>query len=291
MNTEITKSPFNWIGNKYQILPQLKHIFPKNIDVLIDFFCGGCDISTNIDANRKIALDVNQYLLDILKAFQSYSLKEILDFINKRIKEFNLSKENEEGFLKYRELYNTNPEYQTPLDLYTLTRFSFHFTMRFNQNMKFNAGFGRGYSNFSVRQRQTIIPFHQKIQSVELRNINFLDLDLNEFNPQSTFLYFDPPYLITNNVYNNGVEKVWQRWDEDDEYKLLDYISKADQLNFKFALSNVIQHRGKTNTILADWIDKNSFNVYDIDNKGYSHCTHTVVQGGEKTREIVITNY
>lgn len=291
MSSLLTKSPFNWIGNKYQILPQLRRIFPSNIDTLIDFFCGGCDISTNISANKKIAIDVNEYLMNILKEFQSHSLDEILNFIDSRIKEFNLSKENEQGFLNYREAYNTNPLYQTPLDLYTLTRFSFHFTMRFNNDMKFNAGFGRAYSNFSARQRQSIIPFHQKIQNVELRTINFLDLNLNEFNPDSTFLYFDPPYLITNNVYNNGIAKVWQRWDNDDEYDLLNYISNANKNNFKFALSNVIYHKEQTNEILKNWIEKNNFNVYNINNDGYSHCTHTVPQDGKITQEIVVTNY
>lgn len=287
----IVKSCFNWIGNKNRIMPQLLQIFPQNIDTFVDFFCGGCDTTINVPAKRIIAIDVNQYLIDILKEFQNKNLNEILDFIEYRIQEFNLSKENEEGFLIYRKLYNTNPEYHTPLDLFTLTRFSFHFTMRFNRKMEFNAGFGRKYSNFSARQRESIGPFHERIQKVELRNCDFEEIELKDFNPSSTFLYFDPPYLITNNVYNNGVEAAWQRWDEHDEHELLKYINLVNELGFKFALSNVIQHRGKTNTILTDWIDKNNFNVYDIDNEGYSHCTHTVSQNAEPTREIVVTNY
>ena len=287
----MNKSPFNWIGNKYQIITQLQEIFPKNIDTLIDFFCGGCDVSVNIAAKRKIAIDVNSYLISILKEFQSHSLKEILDFIEKRINEFGLSKENEDGFLRYREKYNVDPDYQTPLDLYTLTRFSFHFTMRFNQNMEFNAGFGRKYSNFSTRQRKSIIPFYKEIQKVELVCANFNEIDLNNFDKEKSFLYFDPPYLITNQVYNNGVPKAWQRWTDKDENELLKYILNAHKLGFKFALSNVLNHRGKTNIYLKEWIEQNKFNVYDIYNPAYSHCTHTVNQDDEPTREIVVTNY
>lgn len=288
---EIIKSPLNWIGNKHMILPQLKQIFPQQIDTLIDFFCGGCDISINIPAKRHIALDVNQYLIDMLHEFQIHSLDEILAFIEKRIDEFQLSKENEEGFLKYREAYNNDPIYHTPLDLYTLTRFSFHFTMRFNRNMKFNAGFGRAYSNFSVRQRKTIMPFHERLQNIQLINSDFFNFFLMDYEPRDTFLYFDPPYLITNNVYNNGVEAAWQRWTEENEHDLLNYIESASNGGFKFALSNVIQTRNKVNEILLNWIQRNQFNVYDITNKGYSHCTHTVVQDGSITREIVVTNY
>ena len=287
----MTKSPFNYIGNKYQIITQLHDIFPKNIDTLIDFFCGGCDVSINTVAKHKIAIDVNSYLVEILKSFQQHSLNEIIDFIEKRIEEFSLSKENEQGFLAYREAYNTKEEYQTPLDLYALTRFSFHFTMRFNGNMKFNAGFGRKYSNFSARQRKSIVPFHKEIQNVELICKNFDEINLNNYDPNNTFLYFDPPYLITNQVYNNGVPEAFQRWNEEDERKLLDYILQAHKNNFKFALSNVIQHRGRTNTILKEWINVNKFNIHDIYNPAYSHCTHTVSQDDEPTREIVVTNY
>lgn len=290
-NKLIIKSPFNWIGNKNKIMPQLQAIFPKNINTLVDFFCGGCDVAINTPAQKVIAIDVNQYLMEILQAFQQYSLKEILSFVDMRIQEFNLSKENEEGFLKYREAYNNNSSYQSPLDLFTLTRFSFHFTMRFNRQMKFNAGFGRKYSNFSARQRESIGPFHERIQNIELRNCDYEEIELKNFNPSSTFLYFDPPYLITNNVYNNGVEAAWQRWGEQDEHALLKYIDTARELGFNFAISNVIQHRGKTNLILANWIEKNKLNVFDITNDGYSHCTHTVSQDAAPTREIVVTNY
>ena len=291
MKNTYIKSPFNWIGNKYQIITQLHKIFPNNIETLIDYFCGGCDISINTPANEKIAVDVNSYLISILQEFQNHSLDEIISFIENRIAEFNLSKENEEGFLQYREAYNTNPEYQSPLDLYTLTRFSFHFTMRFNGNMNFNAGFGRKYSNFSARQRQSIIPFHKEIQKIELKCANFYDIDLNNYNKNTTFLYFDPPYLITNQVYNNGVPEAFQRWDTEDEKELLKYIKIAHNLGFKFALSNVLNHRGKTNTILKEWIEENDFIIHDIYNPAYSHCTHTVSQDATPTREIVVTNY
>jgi adenine-specific DNA-methyltransferase len=50
-----------------------------------------------------------------------------MNYIDRRIEEFNLSKTNEEGYLKYRTLYNTpNSGYDTPLDLFTITRFSYN---------------------------------------------------------------------------------------------------------------------------------------------------------------------
>lgn len=290
MTSKYVKSPFNYIGNKYQIIEQLENIFPKNIETLYDFFSGGCDVSINTLAKYKKAIDINQYTMDIMKEFQSQSLQEILDFMEKRIDEFQLSKTNEEGYLTYREAYNNIQEYHTPLDLYTLSRFSFHFTMRFNNNLKMNAGFGRGFSNFSSRQRKSIVEFHKRIQEVQLINDNFKNIDISNCN-KNDFFYFDPPYLITNNVYNNGVNKAWQRWTEENEYELLDYILNINNKKLNFALSNVIKHRGKCNTILKKWIEENNFNIYKITNKGYSHCTHTVHQDDEPSIEIVVTNY
>lgn len=283
------KSPLNYIGNKFQILPQLMQIFPKNIDTFYDYFCGGCDVSTNIQANQIIAIDVNTFTIDILKEFQIKSLEEILAFIEKRINEFQLSKTNEKGFLDYREAYNTNKDYHTPLDLFTLSRYSFHFTMRFTQDLKMNAGFGRGYSNFSSRQRRNIGPFYESLQKVQLINDDF-----RYINPEiktDNFFYFDPPYLITNNVYNHGADKANQKWTEYDEIDLLKYIDNINKQGGRFALSNVIQHRNKVNTILEKWLNNNHFNIYEITNEGYSHCTHTVYQDGAITKEIVVTNY
>lgn len=286
---EYNKSPLNYIGNKYQILPQLMPLFPENIDTFVDLFMGGGDVITNVQAHKKIGIEINSYVTDIFYEFQKLPLAEILAFMERRIAEFNLTKENEIGYLAYRDAYNTKPEYHTPLDLFTLSRYSFHFTMRFNADLQMNAGFGRGFSNFSSRQRKTIGPFHAALRDIEINNKSFVD-----FQPDnSMFLYADPPYLITNNVYNHGIrQQVNQKWTKDDEIVLLNYLENAHQKGIKFALSNVLHHRGKINTFLDEWIHDNpDFIVHNIYNAGYSHCTHTVSQNDPPTEEIVVTNY
>jgi hypothetical protein len=51
----------------------------------------------------------------------------MMQYIDNRINEFNLNKTNEKGYLEYRELYNQEGSgYDTPLDLFTITRFSFN---------------------------------------------------------------------------------------------------------------------------------------------------------------------
>ena len=90
-----------------------------------------------------------------------------MNYIDTRINEFQLNKTNEEGYLKYRDLYNTkNSGYDTPLDLFTITRFSFNQIIRFNNKMQFNAAFGKNRSSFNDNMRNNTIAFHPKIQPI-----------------------------------------------------------------------------------------------------------------------------
>jgi site-specific DNA-adenine methylase len=45
------KSPFNYIGNKHKLLPQIYTLFPADINIFVDLFVGGGDVCSNITAN------------------------------------------------------------------------------------------------------------------------------------------------------------------------------------------------------------------------------------------------
>ena len=113
---EFLKAPFNYIGNKYRIISKIQPLFPKNIDIMVDLFCGGCDVIINTDARIKYANDVNFYLVDIMKEFQKKSDRISID-IDKAIFTWNLSKTNEESYKNFRNYYNRT---RNPLDLYVL---------------------------------------------------------------------------------------------------------------------------------------------------------------------------
>ena len=162
------KSPMNWFGNKYKLLNQLYPLFPSNINNFIDLFCGGCDVAINAQAKQKQANDINTYIISIYKAFQEKSIDEIMLYIDNRIKEFKLTRLNVDGYLQYRDLYNTNSLYKTPLDLFTLSRFSFNRKIEFNIDGEYNSSFGYSHSDFNLNQRANLRAFHPMIQ-----NINF----------------------------------------------------------------------------------------------------------------------
>lgn len=41
------KSPLNYTGGKYKLLPQFENILPKEINTFVDFFCGGGNVAVN----------------------------------------------------------------------------------------------------------------------------------------------------------------------------------------------------------------------------------------------------
>lgn len=63
------QSPLNYTGGKYKLLPQILPLFPKDIDVFVDLFCGGCNVGINVDCNWVIYNDLNENLLYLYNTF------------------------------------------------------------------------------------------------------------------------------------------------------------------------------------------------------------------------------
>ena len=57
------KSPMNYIGGKYKLLPQILPHFPNYIGTFVDLFSGGCNVSINVNANKIICNDINKKII------------------------------------------------------------------------------------------------------------------------------------------------------------------------------------------------------------------------------------
>ena len=95
----------------------------------------------------------------------------------------------------------------------------------------------------------------------------------------------NPPYLITTGSYNDG-NRGFKDWKEEEELKLYDFLDKANEKNIKFALSNVIEHKGKENKLLKEWSKK--YKIIYLD-KDYSNSSYNTKR--EKSIEVLIINY
>ena len=281
------KSPLNYVGNKYRLLPQLLKLFPKNINNFIDLFSGGCDVTINTSAKNKYANDINFPVIEILLAFQQTPIEKTLEFIDNRIAEFNLSKTNEDGYLQYREKYN-NGTYNSPLDLFTLSRFSYNQLFRFNKHGEFNNAFGKNRSSFNDNMRNNLILTYPSFQDINISTIDFRKFNLQNLN-KNDFVYIDPPYLIARADYNTGKTAglSWNERDELDLYNILDDLTK-NKINWGF--SNFLKHKNKINYMLNDWIQNNKYTTYNI-KANYSKLTNKLDRIVDPTMEILITNY
>ena len=288
MNNYI-KSPMNYTGGKYKLLPQILPFFPTEINTFVDLFTGGGNIAVNVNANKIIANDNETHVIDIYKAFQNGydSVEGIINAIESYIAKYNLSIDNTEGFNKLRNDYNSNPfksNYITSTVLYVLICYSFNHQFRFNSKGEFNMPFGKNRSQWNDTMKKNLINFHKAITE---KNIIFTNKDFNELKidklSSNDFVYCDPPYLITCATYN---EK--DGWNENSERKLLELLDKLNSQSVKFALSNVLFSKGKTNDILIEWSQK--YNVHHLDYT-YQNCNYHTKDKESKPDEVLITNY
>lgn len=288
MNNYI-KSPMNYTGGKYKLLPQILPLFPTEINTFVDLFTGGGNIAVNVNANKIIANDNETHVIDIYKAFQNGydSVEGIINAIESYIAKYNLSIDNTEGFNKLRNDYNSNPfksNYITSTVLYVLICYSFNHQFRFNSKGEFNMPFGKNRSQWNDTMKKNLINFHKAIteKNIIFTNKDFTQLKIDKLT-SNDFVYCDPPYLITCATYN---EK--DGWNENCERKLLELLDKLNSQSVKFALSNVLFSKGKTNDILIEWSQK--YNVHHLDYT-YQNCNYHTKDKESKPDEVLITNY
>lgn len=277
------KSPLNYIGGKYKLLPQLIEFFPEKINTFVDLFSGGFNVGINVDCNKVVCNDMNTFIIDLYKELYSKPIDETLNKITGRINEYGLSKENEEAFKKFRNYYNKTKE---PIDLYTLSCYSFNYQFRFNNNKEYNNPFGRNRSQFSDNMKSNLILFTEKLKSmnVEFLSEPFDKVDLSKLNSED-FVYCDPPYLITTGSYNDG-NRGFKDWKEEEEIQLYKVLDELNKRKVKFALSNVIEHKGKENVLLKEWSKKYKTIYLTSD---YSNSSYNTKR--DKSIEVLIINY
>jgi adenine-specific DNA-methyltransferase len=282
---QFIKSPMNYIGGKYKILPQLFEYFPHEVDTFVDLFAGGFNVSANVEAARTVCNDMNYKVVEMVRLLCYADVDAVLRRINEKIAEYKLSKENESGFKAFRDYYNTTGN---PIDLFTLSCFSFNYQFRFNNSLEFNNPFGRNRSCFSEMTKQNLLLF---MEEMKRKDLEFYTRDFREI-PLSglagrDFIYCDPPYLITTGTYNDG-KRGFHDWTETEEKDLYAVLDGANKNNIRFALSNVFVHKNRENRILQSWAKK--YHIHYI-NADYSNCNYQTKQRDLKTIEVLVTNY
>ena len=275
------KSPLNYIGGKYKLLPQILPLFPEHINTFVDLFAGGLDVSINVKAKHVICNDINNYVIGLFEYFQQYTIEELINNIHGVINEYGLTKQNREGYNALREEFNRT---RSSLHLFLLVCYGFNHQFRFNNNGDFNNPFGINRSSYNANTERNLRQLHEVIQGFEYHIGNFKQFDL-EFMAPGDFLYADPPYLISCGSYNDG-KRGFEGWSPDDDLALFEKLDNLNQRGISFALSNVTRHKGEVNEPLIAWA--NNYNIHYI-NADYSNSNYQATES--ETIEVLITNY
>lgn len=275
------KSPMNYIGNKYRLLNQIIPLLPE-ANSLVDLFAGGLDVAINYNAKNIYCNDINYHLIDIYKAFQINEYNSMIERFDKTIVEYGLSKENADGFVRFRDYYNNSN--RNPLDLYLLMNYGFNYQLRFNSNHDFNNPFGRNRSSFNNAIRNRLPIFIERIQSFEFSSKDFREFDYSVLN-KGDLIYCDPPYTISTGSYNDG-KRGFNGWNEQDDLDLLNILDELSERGVRFALSNVLSHKGIINEVLQEWAKKYTVHYLDCN---YNNSSYHLNAKSE-TQEVLITN-
>lgn len=310
-NKTYIKSPLNYTGGKYKLLPSILPLFPvkEDIDIFIDLFGGGFNVGINTDYNKIVYIDNCFEVVRLLIFIRTWD-EDFNNTIKHMTEKYNLQYKNEEskiGYEKLKEKYNNSflDSFFESIVFYTLITSSFSNQIRFNKDGKFNMPYGKRYYNPSMQKN--MIEFSKALKN---KNIAFLHYDYtyiielvdeyiaNGIDPSRIFVYIDPPYLGSVATYcEQG------KWNEKNETNLLyNVLNMLSTKNIKWGLSNNLKYG---NIILEDWlknarsiekintetnkIERKELNIYDL-NRDYSTCNYQK-KNKSKDKEIFIANY
>lgn len=241
----------------------------------------------NVKANRIIYNDKCEALVNIFNNLDNDFVAEV----ENTIKEWKLSKLGKQEYIDFRSYYNKHfmemTSREKAIAIYCLLTHSFNYQLAFNSKGEYNMPSGYNRSWFSPQLKEKLIAYIDRIGKIdiEFNNSDFHNINLDAIG-KNCFFYADPPYLITVGAYERDY---FCKWSEDYERELYNTLDILNQKGCKFALSNVMEHKGKTNTILKEWSD--NYNVYHL-NKEYANCNYQTNDREIKTSdEVLITNY
>lgn len=297
----ITRSPFFYVGDKYKLMGQILPLFPDTVNGYYEPFCGGGSSFLNVSAEEYHLNDIDSYMILLHQMLNSYSAESERFFniiyeieqryalsasyrqdivpaaLKEAYKKTYFARFNKPGYELMRKDFNADKS-NTEL-LYILLIYGFNRMLRFNACGDFNLPVGNVDLNKNVIK--ALVKYFDFCSANKLyyHNLDYKDFFKQSYIESGDFVYLDPPYLISNSEYN-------KIWNENNEKELLGLLDELDDSGVKFAISNLIDHKGRTNEIFKAWAEK--FNVHEVSSYYINYHDNTAVNGH---REVLVTNY
>ena len=269
MNDAI-QSPFNYTGSKSNLIEQLNKYLPSDCSNGYDLFCGGGGFFVN-SIDRFETIVANDIITPLME-FYSWMQKTEWNDVIKTLSDANISKTDREAYAVLRSRFNQNKNF---VDFFILVCSCTNNMMRFNKSLGFNQTWGKRHFNSNTENR--LKAYHDRIygnNKIRFENKSFKDVYI----PDGSFVYIDPPYLITEAGYNSY-------WSKSLEKELYDYLEEIDRRKIKFMFSNVMKHKGVENPY-RDRLSR--FRIISLD---FDYRKVARKQKNENTEEIIAVNY
>ena len=289
MNNVITtynRSPINYMGGKYRSLKYVTPRFKDNIDTFYDVFSGSGTVHLNTSANNVVASDINSVLIDLQEYISMSDPYVLYEDIKRLADHYNLASECSEGYIALRKEYNND---RSLLKLLALSQHSFNYLIRFNMKGGFNASHGKGICKLSEDYLSKLVAFREQTKS---KNALFKSGDFRQVIDvgklkRDDLVYCDPPYLLSEAVYNE--KRAFGGWSVKDSLELLDLLNVINTKGVNFALSEMISSKGEINTLLANWVEDNGYYISYHDVKYLGVPSAHI--NDKKSVEVLVTNY
>lgn len=284
------RSPFFYVGDKYKLVSQLLVFFPKQIKTYVEPFYGGGSSQLQVEAQKYLLNDIDANVIRLHK-FLLREMKNIDKFycsLFSLIEKYNLScsflrdvipaqlkkeypktyysKYNKQAYSSLRDDFNNEGQIDD-YKLYLLLIYGFNHMIRFNSRGLFNLPVGNVDFNSNVYEALNNYYAKQK-----KRNIKFSVNDFRSFMKglrlgSDDFVYCDPPYLISMSEYNKS-------WGEEADKELYKCLDTLDKKGIHFGITNLISHKGKTNSTFEQW--SRTYSVEQISSNYISFNDNTI---------------
>lgn len=286
-------SPLNYTGGKFKLLPQILPMIPAKISTFVDMFSGGGVVAANIDAEKTIINDLQNEVVSVIRAMVESDTEGFINDVKEVQNSFGVTKSNKDGYLALRKFYNAGN--RNPEVFFGMVSASFSNQIRFNKKGNFNmpSGVRKDQSNIDGDSKNQNLMLNPKQESkmrtfssalkekrITFSSVDFIDFDIEQLD-RNSFVYLDPPYLITDATYN----KLWTLEHEQKLYALMDRLTEK---GIKFALSNVLKHKGFENKTLINWAKNYNVNYLNV---SYGNASYQRKERKSPSVEVLITNY
>lgn len=273
MNQSIN-SPFRYPGGKFYARKLILEHLPKHQYYIEPFVGGGSIFFAKNKVQKNILNDIDPDVINTYLMIQN----RVEDMINALKNE----KALKERHAWYKNDFIPNNELERAIRWYYLNRTSYSGIMN-PKNCYW--GYGDKYSMRPENWGRSLLKTSQKLQGVELINLDFEDV-INSV-PDDSFLFIDPPY------FNADQDKFYTfSFKKEDHYRLAKCLFKnRKRLLFLITYDNSKEIRG-----LYDWshsvLDKEwNYTISRTDDQTKNKTQKPEKTSRYKGKEIFITNY